>query len=348
MSIAVAHLIRIIMRLSVLDQSPIRKGSNAHEALQETVALAKLADELGYTRFWVSEHHNTNTLAGTSPEVLIAHLAGQTQTIRVGSGGVMLPHYSALKVAENFRVLETLFPGRIDLGIGRAPGSDRVTASVLNPANTFNDQDLVNQLFDLQNYLNDRYAPGSVQAQVKAMPMAPSVPEQWILSSSGQSAVLAAHFGTGFSFAHFINPHGGPQAVQLYRERFQPSENLEEPQVNVALFFFCSEDPEKVRQQQAITDHRFYQLETRGRLEAFDYDDIKAADYSPAEQSRILHNRQRVVMGSPEEVQKQLLRYADQYGVDELMLVNSASNFEERLEAYRLMADIFDLKGVTA
>jgi len=336
------------MRLSVLDQSPIRKGGNAQEALQETVALAKLADELGYTRFWVSEHHNTNSLAGSSPEVLIAHLAGQTKTIRVGSGGVMLPHYSALKVAENFRVLESLFPGRIDLGIGRAPGSDRATASVLNPANTFNEQELVNQLFDLQNYLNDRYAPGSVQAQVKAMPMAPSVPEQWILSSSGQSAILAAHFGTGFSFAHFINPHGGPQAVQLYKDRFQPSENLEEPQVNVAFFFFCSNDPEKVRQQRAVMDYRFHQLETRGRLEPVDYDDIKTVDYSPAEQSRIQYNRQRTLIGSPEEVQRQLLRYAEQYGADEMMLVNGASNFDERLEAYRLMADVFDLKGVAA
>ncbi|WP_234735737.1 LLM class flavin-dependent oxidoreductase [Tellurirhabdus bombi] len=334
------------MRLSVLDQSPIRKGSNAREALLETVALAKLAEELGYTRFWVSEHHNTNTLAGTSPEVLIAHLAGQTNTIRLGSGGVMLPHYSALKVAENFRLLETLFPGRIDLGIGRAPGSDRVTASVLNPANTFSDQDLVNQLFDLQNYLNDRYAPGSLQAKVRAMPMAPSVPEQWILSSSGQSASLAAHFGTGFSFAHFINPNGGPWAVRQYRERFQPSENLEEPQVNVAFFVFCSEDPEKVRRQQAVFDHRFLMLETKGTLVPFEYEDIESVEYSLAEQGRIQYNRQRMVMGTPDEVKKAFEKYAEQYEVDEIMLVNSASNFDERLESHRLLAEAFELKSV--
>ncbi|MGA0556238.1 LLM class flavin-dependent oxidoreductase [Larkinella sp. VNQ87] len=336
------------MKLSVLDQSPIRKGSTAREALQETVALAKLTEELGYTRFWVSEHHNVTSLAGTTPEILIAHLAGQTESIRVGSGGVMLPHYSALKVAENFRMLETLFPGRIDLGMGRAPGGDRVTASLLNPSNTFSEQDLVQQLFDLQNYLNDRYAPGSAQAQVRAMPIPPSVPEQWVLSSTGHSGLLAAHFGMGFSFAHFINPHGGPEAVQFYRARFQPSENLETPQANVAFFVFCSDDPETVRRQQVMIDYRFLQYETRGRVDPFDYDDIKAADYSHAEEARIQHNRQRVIVGNTEEVKNRLLAYADQYQVEELMLVNVASDFEERLESYRLLAEAFELKTVSA
>ncbi|GAA4395077.1 LLM class flavin-dependent oxidoreductase [Nibrella viscosa] len=324
-----------MINLSVLDQSPIRKGSNAHEALQETTALAKLADQLGYTRFWVAEHHNTTALAGSTPEILMAHLGGQTQHIRIGSGGVMLPHYSALKVAENFRLLESLFPGRIDMGVGRAPGGDRNTASVLNPGNTFSEQDFAQQLFDLQNYLNDR----PVYQNVKAMPVPPSVPEQWILSSSGQSAYFAAHFGMGFSFAHFINPNGGPQAVALYRERFQPSENLDQPQATMALFVFCSDDEETVRQQQAIVDHRFLQLETRGRLDPVDYDDVKAVVYSPAEQQRIEYNRQRMVLGSPEQVKDQLLRYADQYGVDELILANIASDFADRLRSYELLAE---------
>jgi luciferase family oxidoreductase group 1 len=138
------------MRLSVLDQSPIRKGLTAAQAIQETVELAKLTDRLGYTRFWVSEHHNTSSLAGSTPEVLIAHLAGETEKIRVGSGGIMLPNHSALKVAENFRMLEAIFPGRIDLGMGRAPGTDRHTATMLNPSNRFSEQDFIEQLSDLQ------------------------------------------------------------------------------------------------------------------------------------------------------------------------------------------------------
>jgi luciferase family oxidoreductase group 1 len=140
------------IRLNVLDQSPIRPGATPRQALLETVELAQLADRLGYTRFWVSEHHNTNTLAGSTPEVLLAHLGNHTRHIRLGSGGIMLPHYSALKVAENFRMLESLFPGRIDLGMGRAPGADRLTAYALNPNNQFNEKDFVEQLMDLQAY----------------------------------------------------------------------------------------------------------------------------------------------------------------------------------------------------
>src|SRR6476619_1241827 len=147
------------IRLSVLDQSPIRRGSNAREALQESVQLVRLADELGYTRYWLSEHHNTTMLAGSAPEVLIARLANESKNIRLGSGGIMLPNHSALKVAENFRLLEALYPGRIDLGIGRAPGGDRTTASLLNPSNTFDPQDYVNQIVALKGFLTDASTP---------------------------------------------------------------------------------------------------------------------------------------------------------------------------------------------
>src|ERR1700710_1444025 len=158
------------IRLSVLDQSPVRKGVTAEQAVQETVALAKYTDELGYTRFWVSEHHNTGSLAGSTPEVLMAHLASQTKNIRIGSGGVMMPNHSTLKVAENFRMLEALAPGRVDLGMGRAPGTDRLTASILNPSNQFSEQDFINQLYDLINYFHDTGDPGTPQAKIRAIP----------------------------------------------------------------------------------------------------------------------------------------------------------------------------------
>src|SRR5688572_6107248 len=170
------------IKLSILDQSPVRKGGTARQALLETTELAKLAEKLGYTRFWVSEHHNTASLAGSSPEVLLAHLGNHTEKIKIGSGGIMLPNHSALKVAENFRLLETLFPGRIDLGLGRAPGTDRYTASLLNPSNTFNEDDFTQQLVDLTHYLNDGIT-GSNLTKVKAAPMATTVPDLWLLSS---------------------------------------------------------------------------------------------------------------------------------------------------------------------
>src|SRR6201986_3131604 len=263
------------IKLSVLDQSPIRKGVTAEQAVQETIALAKYTDQLGYTRFWVSEHHNTGSLAGSTPEVLIAYLASQTKHIRVGAGGVMMPNHSTLKVAENFRMLEGLFPGRIDLGMGRAPGTDRITASILNPSNQFKEQDFVEQLIDLQNYFHDRGDTGTIQARIRAIPQEKTLPDLGVLSSSGQSGLFAANLGMGFSFAHFINPVGGPASVAMYKQKFKPSQDLQTPEANMAIFTFCSEDEEKVMKHKAVMDHRFLQFE-RGTVGGpIGYDDVK-------------------------------------------------------------------------
>jgi len=332
------------IRLSVLDQSPIRKGVTAEQAVQETVQLAKYTDKLGYTRFWVSEHHNTGSLAGSTPEVLLAYLGSQTKNIRIGSGGVMMPNHSTLKVAENFRMLEALFPGRVDLGMGRAPGTDRLTASVLNPSNQFNQQDFINQLFDLNSYFHDTGEPGTVQAKVRAIPQVQTVPDMWLLSSSGESGLFAAHFGMGLSFAHFINPIGGPQAVAAYRERFKPSLEMPNEQANVAIFVFCSEDEEKIRQHQALMDYRFNQFEKGGGLTPVGYNDIKDVIYSPDEQERIKYNRQRVITGTPGQIKLKLTWLAEDYKVDEIIAVTIAEDFNDRLESYRLLAEQFQLK----
>lgn len=322
----------------MLDQSPIRKGATAAQAIQETIQLAKLTDTLGYTRFWVSEHHNMGIIAGSTPEVLLAHLAGETKNMRMGSGGIMMPNHSTLKVAENFRMLEALFPGRIDLGMGRAPGTDRITASMLNPSNQFREQDFVEQLADLQNYFHDDY-----EGRIRAIPQVQTVPDMWLLSSSGQSGLFAAHFGMGFSFAHFINPNGGPESVKMYRDRFQPSDDLAQPQANVAIFVFCSEDLEKVRQHEAVMSHRFLQFEKGGAIVPLSYDDVKDVQYTPAEEERIRANRYRVIAGSPTELKLKLTWLANDYGVDEIMLVTITENFEDRLESYRLLAKQFEL-----
>ncbi len=332
------------IKLSVLDQSPIRKGVTAEQAIQETIALAKYTDELGYHRFWVSEHHNTGMLAGSTPEVLLAYLGSQTKNIRIGSGGVMMPNHSALKVAENFRMLEALFPGRVDLGMGRAPGTDRLTASVLNPSNQFNEQDFINQLYDLLNYFHDTGSPGTPQSKVRAIPQVQTVPDMWLLSSSGESGLFAAHFGMGLSFAHFINPIGGPQAVAAYRERFKPSDDMPEAQANVATFVFCSEDKEKIRQHQALMDYRFNQFEKGGSPGPVGFDDIKDLVYTPAEQDRIKYNRQRVITGTPGEIKLKLKWMAEDYKVDEIIAVTIAEDFDDRLESYRLLAEQFELK----
>src|ERR1700759_4405541 len=202
------------LTLSVLDQTPIRNGSDAPGALQETIQLAKLADRLGYTRYWLSEHHNTITLAGAAPEILISRLAAETSRIRVGSGGIMLPNHSTLKVAEDFRLLEALYPGRIDLGLGRAPGGDRLTAQLLNPSNTFDPQEYIRQIKDLHAFLSDTPTPGTFEGKIRAIPRIDTQPELWMLTSSGDSAYLAAHFGMSLCYAQFINPVGGPEAIR--------------------------------------------------------------------------------------------------------------------------------------
>jgi luciferase family oxidoreductase group 1 len=331
------------IRLSVLDQSPVRKGVTAEQAVKETVELAKHTDKLGYTRFWISEHHNTGSLAGSTPEVLLAYLGSQTQNIRIGSGGVMMPNHSALKVAENFRMLEALFPGRVDLGMGRAPGTDRLTASVLNPSNQFSEQDFINQLYDLLNYFHDRGDPGTPQSKIRAIPQVQTVPGMWLLSSSGESGLFAAHFGMGLSFAHFINPIGGPQAVAAYRERFKPSEDQAEPAASVAIFVFCSEDEEKIRRHQAVMDFRFNQFEQGKGIVPIAYQDIKDVAYTINEQERIMHNRKRVITGTPSQMKVKLIKLAAEYNVDEIIAVTITEDFNDRLESYRLLAEQFNL-----
>jgi luciferase family oxidoreductase group 1 len=331
------------IRLSVQDQSPIRKGLTAEQAIRETIELAKYTDHLGYTRFWISEHHNTGSLAGSTPEVLLAYLGSQTRNIRIGSGGVMMPNHSTLKVAENFRMLEALFPGRVDLGMGRAPGTDRLTASVLNPSNQFSEQEFINQLYDLINYFHDRGGPGTPASKVRAIPQVKTVPEMWLLSSSGESGLFAAHFGMGLSFAHFINPIGGPQAVAAYRERFKPSEDQAAAAASVAIFVFCSQDPEKIRRHQAVMDFRFNQFEQGKGIVPVGYEDIKDVVYSVQEQERILHNRKRVITGNPAEMKEKLTSLAATYDVDEIIAVTITEDFADRLDSYKLLAEQFGL-----
>ncbi len=212
------------IKLSILDQSIVRKGGNARQAIEETIATVKLAERLGYTRFWVSEHHNSTMIASSTPEVPMVKLADETTNIRIGSGGIMLPNHSALKVAENFRMLETLFPGRIDLGMGRAPGGDQITAQLLNPSNTWSEEGYLQQLEHLQAYFTDKAE--TRYGRILAVPQAPTVPMQWILSSSGGSATIAAKYGLGLAVAKFINGFASPELVERIEENFNLQNNF--------------------------------------------------------------------------------------------------------------------------
>ena len=318
------------MILGVLDQSPIRSGGTPTEAIQETLILA--------------EHHSSGGLAGAAPEVLMGQVAARTSRIRVGSGGVMLSHYSPLKVAENFRVLEALFPGRIDLGIGRAPGSDQRTARALRhgpgavPLEHF-----PQQLADLIGFLHDELPDGHPYGGVRAMPAGPSAPPIWILGSSSDGAALAAHFGTAFSYAHFINAVGGVDATRFYRESFRPSARLAAPQASVAVFALCAETEAEAERLARCRDLFIVRLYT-GRFGPFpSVEEAEAYQYSPPERAIVAEARRRTVAGTPEQVKARLEALAAEYGVDELVIVTITHDFKARLRSYELLAEAFGL-----
>ncbi len=332
------------LALGVLDQSPISAGATAGEALQQTLELARAADRLGYSRYWVAEHHNTTGLAGPAPEVLVASIAATTESIRVGSGGVMLPHYSALKVAETFRLLEALHPGRIDLGIGRAPGGDQLTAAMLRrPAAQ---EEYTEQMQDLIGYLAD----SNPRARVRAIPDPGGgrMPELWLLGSSDYSAMWAAHFGASFSFAHFIKPELGPTVAKAYRERFVASRTLSAPRLGVGVSVLCADsEAEAGRLAQSLALWRL-RLERGDPGPVPSVEEAEAYPYSDAERARTADAARRLVVGAPEQVRAQLLYIASTYGADELTLLTLCHDPAARRRSYELVAEAFALDGALA
>ncbi|RZJ65288.1 MAG: LLM class flavin-dependent oxidoreductase [Flavobacterium sp.] len=329
------------IKLSVLDQSQVKRGATARETLEESGKLVQLAEELGYVRYWVSEHHNFKLVAGTAPEVLIPYLASKTSKIRVGSGGIMLPNHSTLKVAENFGLLETLYPNRIDLGIGRAPGGDRLSAYLLNPSNTFSEKDFFQQLQDLTAFFKGEREVGSVHEKVMSYPQPEELPEMWMLTSSGGSAQFAAHLGMGLSFAQFINPEGGPDTAEFYRHNFRPSAELAAPKLNVGIFGFVSEDEEKVKDWIADFQYRMLYIEMGGQGELPTLEEIKKMNFTIQQQARMAYNRGRFIAGTPDKVKTELEKISERYETDEIMIATPAESWEDRKRSYELFAQLF-------
>ncbi len=333
-----------MIRLSVLDQSPIRSGGTAADAVRETLALAEAAERLGYHRYWVAEHHNTGGFAGSTPEILVGQVAARTRTMRVGTGGVMLSHYSPLKVAENFRMLETLYPGRIDLGIGRAPGSDRLTAMALacGPGAAGIER-FPDQLSDLFGFLRNEMEPAHPFEKVRAVPEGPTVPEVWLLGSSDQSAAFAAHFGCAYSFAHFIGGEGAP-IMRFYRENFRPSPGLAKPLESVGVFVMCAGTEEEARYHAEGRALWFLRVRTGQRTAIPSPEEALAHPYSEVERHFVQDVWRRTVAGDPEQVKARLLEMSGAYGVEEFVVVTVCHSFEARLRSYELLAEAFGLK----
>jgi luciferase family oxidoreductase group 1 len=327
-------------RLSILDQSPVAEGSTGADALRNTIDLARLADNLGYHRYWVAEHHGGPMLAGASPEALIGPIASATSRLRVGSGGVMLPHYSPLKVAETFSILSGLFPGRIDLGLGRAAGTDPTTTFALQrDRRQASPDDFPQQLVELLAYLDDDMPPDHPFARLTALPGRPEAPEPWLLGSSPQSGIWAAELGLPYAFADFINPAGAGISAR-YREQFTPSERLATPRVIVAAWALCAETDDEA-QRLATSSKMVLALLHRGRL--IRVPPVETAVQFLAEQGLDQHimHRRRTIVGSPTTVRNGIKAVAREYGAEEVMIVTITHDHAARRRSYELIAEAF-------
>jgi luciferase family oxidoreductase group 1 len=329
------------MRLSVLDQSTVVTGRTPASSIQETLALARHCEALGYHRYWLAEHHNSASQAGTAPEILMAAVAATTRRIRVGSAGVMLPHYSSLKVAEQFRVLEAIAPGRIDMGLGRAPGSDGMTAYALNPQADSAADHFPSAVRDLLHWVRgEPLVEGHPFAAVRAQPAGPSAPEPWILGSSDYGAEVAAYFGLPYCFAHFITDgRGAEQALATYRANFRPSPALPKPNAVVAVWAMAADTEEEVARH--FASRALWRLgRDRGVYAALPSPDEAAAyAYTDADRVRIEGIRARALAGTPSEVISTFKSLSETLGIEEIVILTTLHDPIVRQRSYALLAE---------
>src|ERR671932_2040634 len=330
--------------LSVLDVSPVSAGSNGAEALRNTLELARLADRLGYERYWLAEHHNLPSIASSAPEIMIGHVAGVTQKIRVGAGGIMLPNHAPLKVAETFRVLEALHPGRVDLGIGRAPGTDPVTATVLRRSRDgLGADDFPQQFSELLAFSGDGFPEGHPLRSVIAMPSDVGLPPIWLLGSSGYSARAAGEMGLGYAFASHFSPADPAPAMRAYRESFEPSKDFERPSAILAVAVVCGETDEHARMLASSMELAWVRMRSGKPGPLPSPEEAMAYPYTPAERRLADSYRSMQIAGDPQAVRARIEELAEHTAADEVMLTTNVYDHAERLRSYELLAEIFEI-----
>ncbi len=328
--------------LSVLDLSPVSAGSTAAQALRNTLDLARLADKLGYVRYWVAEHHNLPAIASSAPEIMIGQIAAATQTMRVGSGGVMLPNWAPLVVAERFKVLEALFPGRIDLGLGRAPGTDPATSYMLRRRQGVSEEDdFLERFQELMLIENRGFPEGHPFAQVRAMPAEVALPPIFLLGSSDYSAQLAGQIGAAFAFAHHFANFDAVEAMRLYRDSFRPSAAHAAPYAILATHVVCAETDEEAARLATTVELNFVRRAKGEFLPLASPEEAAAYDYSPVDRARIAQNASRLTVGSPATVKARLEPLIAATQAQELMITAMIYDHEARKRSYELLAGAF-------
>lgn len=317
--------------LSVLDQSPVISGLGARRAIEETLALARRAEQLGYHRYWLAEHHAIAALADPCPEILLARLGAETKSMRIGTGGVLLPYYSAFRTAESFRMLEALYPGRVDLGIGRAPGGDARTAHAVAGGGFPDAARFPQQVLELKSLLEGSHRPVRLQPEVD------TTPQIWLLGSSDYSGALAAQLGLPFAFAHFINPRGGDLVTRAYKEHFEG----EKPRAIVCTFAIVAETDEEAERLAAPIDLR--RLHMALNIDSPIPTDEEAARhrYSEDERQYVRSQRDRAVIGGVDKAVRELKALVERYAADELMILTITGDYESRRRSYELLIEAF-------
>jgi luciferase family oxidoreductase group 1 len=331
----------VSLKLSVLDQSPVLSGGTPAQAVQATLDLARRAEELGYHRYWLAEHHAIAALADPCPEVLLARLGAETKRMRIGTGGVLLPYYSALKVAEVFRMLEALYPGRVDLGLGRAPGGDARTAHAVAGGRFPSADDFPQRVWELVGLLDGTLPDDHPHKRVRVQPGGDTAPEVWLLGSSEYSGLLAAQLGLRFAFAHFINPKGGDAVTRAYRERFQHSARELSPAAIVCVFVICAADDAGAERLAASIDLRRLHMALNLDTPVPTLEEAARHVYTEEERRYVLAQRERAVIGGPERCRRELGALVERYGADELMVITITGDYATRLRSYELLAEAF-------
>ncbi|HEV7967613.1 MAG TPA: LLM class flavin-dependent oxidoreductase [Candidatus Acidoferrales bacterium] len=339
-----------MIKLSVLDQSPVSDGFTPADALRNTIELARLAERLGYERYWIAEHHAIVTLASPAPEILVARLGAETSKIRIGSGGVLLPHYSPLKVAENFRMLHAMYPDRIDLGIGRAPGGSGLEAFALrrDRGDRIQNDDFEEQLLELLAFLHHDFPAEHPFARIKVSPEMPGAPEVWLLGSSRWSSAVAAKWGLPYAFAHFISPEETSTALEVYRSRFQPSKRLGQPRAIVALGVICADTEAEAKRLFVSTELHIRRIRLQGKRLP-----VPTPEQAIAELGNVAFEADfvvrgtgewpRYVVGAPEQVRDELQRMAGNLQLEEMMMIAVLHDHQARLRSYQLVAEAMNI-----
>ncbi|OLO39252.1 luciferase family oxidoreductase [Alkalihalophilus pseudofirmus] len=328
------------MKLSILDQSPLSSGKTAAQALQASMKLAQVGERLGYSRYWIAEHHDFSGLSCSAPEVMLGYIGANTKKIRIGAGAVLLPHYKPYKVAEVFNMLATLFPGRIDLGIGRAPGGSAEVTMALSDNYLQKVYQLPDAFKELLHFLKDDFPSDHMYSKISATPLPTGSPQPWVLGTSAKSAKLAADNGTAYAFGHFMSDKDGPQIMKSYIESFKSSSNLLKPMSIVAVSVICSETTEKA-EQLALSGllWKIQLAKGEGKKGVPSVEEAESYSYNQSELKMFEDMKSKMVIGNPKEVREQLTDLQKKYQANEMMVVTITHSYDDRMESYELIAN---------